>query len=92
MIVQNAQDIHFLYRQVEASDILMVLSDMQFLDTTHTDHSAGYFVFSCEKSGHSHQLYACAAGEQHTSLLCEHHFLYINLKMKLRMAVAGWMF
>ena len=41
----------------------------------HSDHSAAYFIFCCEKSGHSRWLYACAAGEQHISLLCEHHFL-----------------
>ena len=33
-----------------------------------------------------------AAGEQHASLLCEHHFLKINLKLKLRMAVAELIF
>ena len=34
----------------------------------------------------------CYAGEQHASLFCEHHFLKINLKLKLSKGVAGRLF
>ena len=81
---------------VEEVEVVLEVAKVCFyhflIDWAHGDHSAGYFTFCCEKSGHSRRLYACAAGEQHISLLCEHHFLKINLKLKLRMAVAGWIF